>query len=271
MIKGLGIEGIYVIHAKKGYEKHEQHINELFNKHNFDFKFITDGEPDNFTQELLEKYFTGEYNFPIGQLSCTLNHILAYEQVAANKNKYALIFENDPFFLGDFVKKIEKIIKEVEYNSLDGFIISLENTSLRFPSYWITKPEQVLYRAKSGRCAGAYLIDLTGANNILDELKRNKCHTIIDTWHNSLIDKGIIKMYWAHPPLVEQGSHNGQLNSVISSKQKSVLRRIQWFCQKYYKTYIRRLFNDKRVISDKCGQNFCKPSKSFNNSIFRHI
>jgi glycosyl transferase family 25 len=248
MLKKFGIEGIYVIHAKKGYEKHEQHINELFNRYKLDFKFITEGEPDNFTNDLLEKYFTVEYKNPKGQLSCTLNHFLAYEQVVANENKYALIFENDPYFLGDFVKKIEKIVNEVEINSLDGFIISLENTSLRFPSYWLSKPDQLLYRAKSGRCAGAYLIDLKGANNILEELRHNKCDTIIDTWHNNLIDKGVIKMYWAHPPLVEQGSHNGKLNSVISSKQKSVVRRIQWLCQKYYKTYIRRILNDKRVI-----------------------
>ncbi len=249
MLNKFGIEGIYVIHAKKGYEKHEQHINELFKRYNLDYKFITDGDPDNFTKELLDKYFVNGDNFSKGKLSCTLNHILAYEQVVKNRNKYALIFENDPFFLGDFVKKIENIVKELEIKSLNGFIVSLENTSLRFPSYWLTKPEKVLYQANSGRCAGAYLIDLTAAISLLDELKKNKCQTLIDTWHNILIDNGLIKMYWAHPPLVEQGSHNGLLSSVISSKQKSFSRRIQWLGEKYYKTYIRRIFKESRVIS----------------------
>ncbi len=251
MLSDLGIEGIYIIHVKKGYEKHEQRINELFKRLNFDYIFITEGDPENFTKEMLNNYFSVDEKFPKGQLSCTLNHIFAYEQVLANKNKYALIFENDPFFLGDFIKKIKNIVDEIEKKSLSGFIISLENTSLRFPSYRMANNHKFLYRANSGRCAGAYLIDFKGAENIINELKNNKCNTIIDTWHNILTDRGVIKMYWAHPPLVEQGSHNGLLNSVISSKQKSIIRRIQWLSQKYYKTYIRRLFNENRVIEEK--------------------
>jgi glycosyl transferase family 25 len=63
-----------------------------------------------------------------------------------------------------------------------------------------------------------------------------------------MIDRGVVKMFWAHPPLVEQGSHNGLLNSTISSKQKSLLRQGQWKAQKIYKMYFRRLFREKRIM-----------------------
>lgn len=249
MLNSLGIEGLYVIHAINGYEKHEKRINELFNSYKFDFKFITEGDQSLLNKEVLKKYFINEDQFHKGALSATLNHILAYEQVVKNNNKYAIIFENDPFFLGDFEKKIERIVFEIEANHLNGFIISLENTCLTFPSYWETKKGQYLYKAVTGRYAGAYMIDLHGAANILDELKHNKCHEIIDWWHNNLIKNGVINMYWAHPPLVEQGSHNGLLTGEISSKGKSYFRIFQWGLQKYYKTYIRRMFKGKSILS----------------------
>jgi len=96
--------------------------------------------------------------------------------------------------------------------------------------------------------AGAYLIDLTGATNILNDLKQTKCHTVIDWWHNTLIERGVVKMYWAQPPLVEQGSHNGQLSSTISTKPGTRSRRIKWWIQKSFKYYYRRLFNEERII-----------------------
>jgi glycosyl transferase family 25 len=123
----------------------------------------------------------------------------------------------------------------------------LENSTLKFPSYWQTENNKFLYQAKSGRMAGAYLIDFEGAKRILSDLITNKCENVIDWWHNSLIKRDIIKMYWAHPPLVEQGSHNGCLNSTISSKPGTMTRKISWLFQKYYKYYFKRIFIEKRV------------------------
>jgi len=55
-------------------------------------------------------------------------------------------------------------------------------------------------------------------------------------------------MYWAHPPLVEQGSHNGCLNSTISSKPGTITRKISWLIQKYYKYYLKRVCRAKKVL-----------------------
>ena len=243
MINQFGIEGIYIVHAKKGYEIHEERINNLFSKMDLPFEFVTDGDPANFTDELLKKYFSPDIRNILsdGILSCTLNHILSYERMVLNNNKYALIFENDPFFMGNFIKKIEPVLKEAE-TLAPGFIISLENTNLKFPPTNTLKKGKFLYPANYGRCAGAYLLDLQGAKSILNELQTNKCNEVIDWWHNSLIKKNVVNMYWADPPMVEQGSHNGLLSAGISTKNKSLKRRIEWLAQKYYKTYITRWF-----------------------------
>jgi len=246
MLQKFGIEGVYVVHAKKGYELHEAHVKKLFAENHLDFEFVTDGDPSLFTDELLNRYFCTQIKslLKTGHISLALNHIISYERVVGNKNKYALIFEDDVFFTGDFVKEMELIVKEAD-TLPSGFIISLENTALEFPHYGVIKKNKHLYGADHGRMAGAYLIDLKAAHDILNFSKSDKCCEAIDLWHNTLIERGIIKMYWAYPALTEQGSHNGLMSSTISTKQKNTFRRVRWLVQKFYKTNIWRWFKRK--------------------------
>lgn len=248
MVDKLLDKGVFVIHALKGYEYHEKRIVELFSNNNINYEFVTEGDPSLFSQDILDKYFVGNIKEILskGILSCTLNHIYAYERIVERNLSYALVFENDLCFLGDFVVQLRKYASEIE-NLEKGFIVSLENSALKFPSYWQTKKDKVLYRAKAGRMAGAYIIDLEGAKNILDDLVKNKCENVIDWWHNSLINRGVIRMYWAHPPITEQGSHNGRMSSALSNKGNSMKRRIAWTVQKAYKYYIRRVYTEKDV------------------------
>jgi glycosyl transferase, family 25 len=249
MIEKLLQQGVFVVHALKGYEYHEKRLIDLFDKHGISHEFITDGDPIHFTDEILEKYFVPDIKsiLSAGVLSCTLNHIYCLEKIVERNLDYALIFENDPFFLGNFVEQLSKMANEIE-NLSHGFMISLENSTLRLPSYWDIEKNKHLYQASTCRMSGSYLIDRTGAVAILQELKYNKCPTVIDGWHDLLIRQNIIKMFWAHPPLVEEGSHNGHLNATISTKPRSLFRRITWSAQKLYKLYIRRLFPNKYLI-----------------------
>ena len=242
MLKDLEIDGIYVVHAKKS-EDRKKRIEKLFNELDLAGEFVTDGDPTNFSEKLLQRYFIGNIEAILskGIISCTLNHFLCYEKAVAKADRYALVFENDPYFLGDFIKKIEAVAKEAA--SLEpGFIISLENTSLEFPSYRETSKGRLLYEANRPRCAGAYLIDLKAAKDMLENLKTVKCGEVIDLWHRTVIRNKVVKMYWAHPPLVEQGSHNGLMYSSISGRGSGLVRRVKWLSQKFYKMYMLRWF-----------------------------
>ena len=53
MLNFFGIEGIYIVHAKEGYEIHEQRIQEIFGRLNLDYEFVTDGDISNFNPQLL--------------------------------------------------------------------------------------------------------------------------------------------------------------------------------------------------------------------------
>lgn len=242
-------QGVFIIHALKGYEKHEDRIKKLFPDHQLKANFITQGDPLHFTEDLLAEYFVPEIfdTLKTGIVSCTLNHFLACQQIVDQNLAYGLVFENDPFFLKSFDTLLPSILREAEKLE-PGYLISLENSTLRFPSFLQTKRNQLLFRAKSGRMAGSYLIDYTGASRLLEYTRTNKCNNVIDWWHNTLADQGVLNIYWAQPAIVEQGSHNGRLNGVISTNKKSLWRIISWEAQKTYKYYFGRLWKQKDLI-----------------------
>jgi glycosyl transferase family 25 len=239
MLSQFGIDGVYVVHAPYGFEQRELWVKELFKRYDLPFEFVSEEDSPLPLQELTANYFPPNIRETLskGVVLCTLSHFVCYEKIVREKHGLSLIFEDDPCFLKDFHKRIEKITNEAR-NLKKGFIISLENTTLEFPSWRKITKGKYLYQAARGRCAGAYLVDLKGASAMLESAKKEKCVKAIDIWHNKILQKGEIDMYWSHPPLVEQASHNGKMNSLIQQSRS----RTQWLVQKFYKMYILRWF-----------------------------
>jgi glycosyl transferase, family 25 len=219
-------------------------VEDLFSSLGLSFEFVTDGDITGFNAPLLLQYFVKDIQKRVGDgaTSCALNHFFCYEKIVKNNDAMALIFEDDLFFLGDFKNQISSILKETSQIE-PGFMISLENSTLEFPLRRNLKKGKLLYEATSQRCTGGYLIDLRGATNCLEHTKDVKCDRPIDIWHTSLIHKKILNMYWAHPPLIEQGSHNGLIVSTIGGTGKK-FRRVRWLIEKYYKMYFRSFLNN---------------------------
>lgn len=245
MIQGTEISGIYIVHGITGYEAREIHLRDLLQKqYGLEFEFVTESVSPEENDAWIRQYFRNDIRgiMPKGAMFCTLVHILIYEKVIRNNNRYAIIFENDVCFIGSkFIERIQQVAREAELLE-EGFIISLENSTLKFPPWGKIKKNQYLYEASYGRCAGAYLIDKKGAEIMLNDLKTNPCTEVIDWWHNDMVKRHILKMYWAHPPLTEQGSFNGVHSSSISIRSNGYVRRFRWLCQKFVKTYVTRWF-----------------------------
>jgi len=205
--------------------------------------FITDGDIAHFNEELLSQYFISDINNKIkrGAVSCALNHLLCYKKIALGNHEVAVVLEDDFFLLRDFKGLLNKIVQESKSLSR-GFLISLENSSLRFPGFWETKRGKHLYLASQQRCTGGYIIDRTGAQSCLSFTLKHKADREIDLWHEYLVSKNVVQLYWAHPPIIEQGSHNGLMESVIDGKRKSY-KRVRWLAQKFFKQYVRRFFH----------------------------
>ena len=235
---------IYVVHAVTGFEAREKSINDLLHKkHQLKFQYVTESASSSENDKWISDFFVPGIKNRIskGAIFCTLVHLLIYERFLKSQEKYAIIFENDICFLKPFSKNINKVIDEAS-TLPEGFIISLENSTLRFPSWRKVKKDKYVYEASRCRCAGAYLIDRAAALTMLEDAKINKCDRVIDWWHDDLIKREKVKIYWAHPPLTEQGSSSGKVASSSSGNQAGNLLYFRWTMQKFYKMYILRWF-----------------------------
>lgn len=67
--------------------------------------------------------------------------------------------------------------------------------------------------------AGAHLIDLQKAKNMINDLENTKCNDIINWWQIRLIEREVTRMYWTQPALTERDSHIDKLYETISSRQ----------------------------------------------------
>ena len=148
MINETGVEGIYVVHGISGYESREIMLDNVLHKQfGLPYELVTESRDTLENEALIRKYFKADILKVLnkGALYCTLVHILIYEKIIQNNNQFALIFENDVCFIGkDFIEKIALVVNEAKQLE-EGFIISIENTTLEFPSWKIVKKGKYLY------------------------------------------------------------------------------------------------------------------------------
>lgn len=227
----------YVIHVKGAVER-EKYIKRELAKHNITFEFILDGNMEEITHEQLEKYFDGVMKNRTPQTSCALKHILAYENMIEENVQKALIFEDDIELFNSFTKIFNTSLLEIHNHQLKKYIISYENSTLQYVKRSERVSGQVLYKKDHSRCAGAYLIDIEAAKEIIQYLSQQKCDKPIDWIQHELIKNKKINVYWSHPVIAEQRSHNGKMPSLIDHKKMGFFRKLSFFLQKIYKHQI---------------------------------
>jgi glycosyl transferase family 25 len=228
----------YIIHVK-GAEERKVHIDkQLLDKDkDLDIEFINEGNKEELNDEILQKYFIDNIRETLSdsEISCALKHILAYERIINNQNKYALIFEDDIFIRKFFSEGINKIIQEIEKNGLSNILISIEDSNLNFIKGSELISNKFLYQKLKGRMAGAYLIDLNCAKSMVEFIKQIKCTIQIDWFHNICAENGIIKIFWSMPALANQASLSGKLNSLLNNKKGGIYNQAKFFISRIYK------------------------------------
>lgn len=207
-----------------------------------DHLFIHDGDLETITKEIMEKYFGGELGTLHPGVSCAYKHLLAYTELIHSKgSEYALILEDDIFLYKNFCFKLKKIIDEIEQRKLQNFIISLEDSHLKYVKGSERKKDKLLYKKLRVRMTGAYLIDKQSARKMLKEVEDNKCNLPIDWFQNHCSDKQLLDVYWAHPTIAVQGSLNGKMNSLIDHKSSSTYKKLKFKISRLYKMFLYRI------------------------------
>jgi GR25 family glycosyltransferase involved in LPS biosynthesis len=143
--------------------------------------------------------------------------------------------EDDIYFYTNFNKQIRRIEDEIKNLNITNFIISLEDSHLKYVKGSERLKDKYIYPKTRGRTTGAYLIDITSANNILSYLKSNKCSLHIGWFHNQCSENKVIQIYWCHPPVSTQGSINGRIKSLTGNNKVGYFRIMAYNVQKIYK------------------------------------
>lgn len=231
----------YIIHVSTAHSrrKHMEKViaeNSCIKEHDFVLK----GDIKDLSEDILNKYFS-ENSMLTSQVSCAYKHILSYENIVENHYEYALILEDDIILSSTFCQKIGEILNEIKANKLSNFIISLEDSNLKYVKQSELISGKMLYKKDECRFTGAYLIDFHAADNMLNEIKINKIGKPIDWFQNQCSDMKLLDIYWAHPTIAKQGSTDGSMETLIGEKKygfkRIVSRNIQRFLKKLFSKF----------------------------------
>jgi len=145
-----------------------------------------------------------EENYDKAQIAISLSHMYAYKEIN-EKYDNALILEDDAILHDNFSEIFEKYMNELpsHYDMLFiGDAISLPYDNIK---------DKYIYEANGTRCTDSYLVSKNCAIKICEYIKNinNKINLPIDHWLNIPINDLKLKIYWAHPTIVSQGTING--------------------------------------------------------------
>ena len=230
----IKIDKIFVVHVM-GNEERLRHIKKQLSGIETDIEFILKGNISDLNDEIMEKYFSGSFRKISAEASCAYKHILIYEKMISQNISRALILEDDIILYRDFISVFNNTIDEIDRNEMNDSIVSYENSTFEVIAAHKLIKGKYLYKKNRTRCTAAYLLDLNAAKKIISFTNKNKIHKPID-WHlNTILNHDIISIYWCHPPVAEQASHNGCMDSVIDRKKKGIIRRTGWYLKKIWK------------------------------------
>ena len=228
---------VLVIHAAKLKERGEN-IDRMLRAIGMDYEFISEGDADELTDELIDKYLADgpeDLHRKSARASCTIKHFLACEKIVDEGLEGALVLEDDIVLHDDFKPQFEKSIEEYrEHYADDKVLISYEDSSLQFVPRSQREKGRMLYPGKKDRMAGAYFINRHAAKAILECLRQQPTAIPVDCYHYELLKRGVIVYLWCQPALATQGSFTGRFRSSLSKKKDTMIV-VRWWFKKSYK------------------------------------
>lgn len=236
---------IFIVHTKADIGNRRASIEKQMSNHQLQYEFMFDADKADLDEKSLNKWLGGKIRTTgaSADASCVIKHLLCIEQTAKSNLDGALIFEDDALLADNFNTIFHQSLSEIKTvfaAEKTPFLISYENSSFQFVSQSQTVKGQCLYKAPASRCAAAYYISKQACEMIMSEIEQKKCETPVDWYFNTLADLGLLAIYWTHPPVVEQGSHNGSMQSLLDDKKFGAFRRMNFAVQKFIKQQILR-------------------------------
>lgn len=219
---------IFVLHYSKLTHR-KKYILEQFKRHGItDYEFIEKFDKDAITDDECPE-FTQEYvTQRRAELSLHLKHLYLYRLMVSENYSEVLVFEDDVVLSNDFMKKLTEYMRQTptDYDMLfigDGCKLHIPRNQLVANQYIYAKclHETAWGGNGAARCTDSYIIHQRCAKKLCDYAaaaagdsgaaldKTKKIDIPVDWWLNKAARELVLKVYWAEPTIVTQGSQNG--------------------------------------------------------------
>jgi len=214
---------IFVLHYAKLTER-KRHIIEQFKKHGItDYEFIEKFDKYLITDDECPEFSRDYINDRRAELSLHLKHIYIYRLMVRENYDQVLIFEDDVILSEGFMPLLNLYMTQLpkDYDMLfigDGCNLHIP-ISMQTPNKYIY--EKCLHETAWGgngaaKCTDSYIISNMCAKKICDYIDTlitavdtKKINLPADWWLNQVARELTLKVYWAEPTIVTQGSQNG--------------------------------------------------------------
>lgn len=218
---------VFVLHVKKGYDDRAAHMEKMLGRLGIEFEYILDWDIPDLDTAMLSRYFTGRMGECCAMSSCAFKHMEVYKRMVAEQIPYALVFEDDMFLKRNFLKVINAAFEELKrsHGTDKPFWLGTEATVMGFTPRSVRRRGQYVYPGRFLQCAGCYLINISLARAVMDNISAETTDLPFDHYLDSLRARGVFDSYWTYPVISEQGSHTGRMPSSIGNPMRG---RFKW-------------------------------------------
>lgn len=227
-----GICAVFVIHAAKFVERRRSIESQL--KHaGLPFEFVLDYDIENIPTGLRQQMFSNGDLSP-AQQSCALKHWQVMQHVVCHNLTRALILEDDVILAPQFRHDLERAVLE------DLAICGPHVTFLGCGGhYYVAHDEiiagQLLYPRNQGKFGDSYIVSFDAAKRRVDWIATHGIAQPVDHLFECIDREEGTAMYWLEPPIVEQGSHNGNFSSTLKRSHPLWVQSLQFRWKKFWR------------------------------------
>lgn len=198
-------------------------------------EYILDGNKEDLTDEVLDKYFAGEMHGQFPNTHCAYKHLLSCRYIVEHDLEGALVVEDNLRIFKGFKQKFEESMEECRREHADEpLIINYEESSLLLVPRSQRRKGKMLYKAERDRFAGCMYVSRRAAEAIMEYVEKHKSEHTSDRLHTLLIQKGLLTYYWSYPCLACQCSCDGSMPTMIPTRPRPY-KRLKWFYKRFYK------------------------------------
>lgn len=195
---------VYILHCARLVERKQHMVQQMNSAQIFNFEWIEKFDKDEITDEQASK-FKPNYKRSIMSLHLKWNYV--FDLIASSDaNPYALVLEDDVILRDGFTTDFAAYMKQLPAD-FDMLFLG-DGCRLHYPH---TVPEKNVYLYPSTRCTDSIVISKKCAEILSQYISQPDLiiDNAIDHWLNPVIKKLGLKVFWAEPTIVTQGSQNG--------------------------------------------------------------